>query len=190
VNDKSSEQVDPLITQAIEVLPHGCQEECHPSSENCDVCRWRLSRSVFLKSVANFFDACHQQNSGINPCQLKLLKKAVAKMSGMKCFDGMALDGTSTQSYMSKKMQKIKVPNFFQGQMIDGSGIEVRLSTREIEVLKLLNQDHPVSKLAESLGISKFTFNQHLRSIYTKLSVNTRAGAVRVGHANKVYGTW
>ncbi len=74
--------------------------------------------------------------------------------------------------------------------MIDSSGIEVRLSAREIEVLKLLNQDHPVSKLAESLGISKFTFNQHLRSIYTKLSVNTRAGAVRVGHANKVYGAW
>lgn len=190
MNDKPSEQVGPLQTQVIEVHPQSSQEECHPSPANCDVCRWRLSRSIFSKSVATFLDACHQENSGINPCQLKLLKKAVAKMRSMKCFDGMALDGTGAHGHMAQRMRNIKAPNFLQGQMIDSSGIEVRLSTREIEVLKLLNQEHPVGKLAESLGISKFTFNQHLRSIYTKLSVNTRAGAVRVGHANKVYGDW
>ena len=56
------------------------------------------------------------------------------------------------------------------------------LTAREIEVLRLLDQDLSNPQIAEQLVISRRTVDAHLRSIYDKLGVKSRDGAIRVAH--------
>lgn len=52
------------------------------------------------------------------------------------------------------------------------------LQKRETEVLELLRDGASVKKIATHMNISGHTVNQHLRSIYRKLDVHSRAQAV------------
>jgi len=52
------------------------------------------------------------------------------------------------------------------------------LSTREREVLELVVKGLVKKEVAERLGLSYHTVDNHLRSIYAKLHVHTRGGAV------------
>jgi len=52
------------------------------------------------------------------------------------------------------------------------------LTAREQKLLELMAQGLIKKELADKLGISFFTVDTHLRNIYTKLQVHTRAGAV------------
>ena len=52
------------------------------------------------------------------------------------------------------------------------------LSGREKEILELMVKGLIKKEIAEQMGISYHTVNNHLRSIYEKLHVHTRAGAV------------
>ncbi|HSM54993.1 MAG TPA: response regulator transcription factor [Candidatus Sulfomarinibacteraceae bacterium] len=54
------------------------------------------------------------------------------------------------------------------------------LTEREQEVLQLLAHGLSNSEIGEQLDISPHTVKNHLRSIYTKLGVSTRAAATRV----------
>jgi len=60
------------------------------------------------------------------------------------------------------------------------SASETSLTTREIEVLRLLVQDLSNPQIAERLVVSRRTVDAHLRSIYDKLGVKSRADAIRV----------
>ena len=51
-------------------------------------------------------------------------------------------------------------------------------SAREREVLELAVQGLVKKEIADRLGLSYHTVDNHLRSIYTKLQVHTRGGAV------------
>jgi ATP/maltotriose-dependent transcriptional regulator MalT len=51
------------------------------------------------------------------------------------------------------------------------------LSAREVEVLRLVAQGMTDRQVAEQLFLSPRTINQHLRSIYNKLGVSSRAAA-------------
>lgn len=62
-------------------------------------------------------------------------------------------------------------------------GAEVRfasLTSREREILLELVKAANVKLVAKNLNISRFTVNQHLRSIYAKLGVNTKLEAVTI----------
>jgi DNA-binding NarL/FixJ family response regulator len=54
-----------------------------------------------------------------------------------------------------------------------------RLTDREHAVLVALNEGQQYKEIADSLAISINTVRKHIRSIYDKLHVNTRADAVR-----------
>jgi predicted ATPase/DNA-binding CsgD family transcriptional regulator len=54
------------------------------------------------------------------------------------------------------------------------------LTGREIEVLRLLDQDLSNPQIAERLVVSRRTVDAHLRSIYDKLGVKSRDAAIRV----------
>jgi HD-GYP domain-containing protein (c-di-GMP phosphodiesterase class II) len=51
------------------------------------------------------------------------------------------------------------------------------LSPREIEVLRLLARGHTIKAAGASLGVAYKTVDCHVQNIYTKIGVNTRAGA-------------
>jgi DNA-binding NarL/FixJ family response regulator len=53
------------------------------------------------------------------------------------------------------------------------------LTAREIEVLRLVTQGLTTTQIAEQLIVSPRTADAHLRSIYTKLDVTSRAAATR-----------
>jgi DNA-binding CsgD family transcriptional regulator len=54
------------------------------------------------------------------------------------------------------------------------------LTPREVEVLRLVSQGMTDAQVAGILFISPRTVGQHLRSIYAKLDVSTRAAATRI----------
>ena len=53
------------------------------------------------------------------------------------------------------------------------------LTAREVEVLRLLAQGLTSAQIAEQLVIGVVTVNFHVRSIYSKLGVTSRAAAAR-----------
>ncbi|MDQ1602407.1 MAG: hypothetical protein QOE01_252 [Actinomycetota bacterium] len=51
------------------------------------------------------------------------------------------------------------------------------LTTREVEVLRLLARGHPNKLIARQLGLSPKTVSNHVEHVYTKLAVSSRAAA-------------
>lgn len=64
------------------------------------------------------------------------------------------------------------------------SAINMRLTTREIEVLKSLAKGYSTRAIASQLNISAATVNNHIKHILTKFDVHTRLEAIR--HAESV----
>lgn len=60
------------------------------------------------------------------------------------------------------------------------------LTSRELEVLKLLTEGENYSTIGELLFISKNTVKGHIKNIYSKLHVNNRAEAVLKAHQTKI----
>jgi DNA-binding NarL/FixJ family response regulator len=60
------------------------------------------------------------------------------------------------------------------------------LTAREIDVLRLVTQGLTTTQIAEQLKISPRTADAHLRSIYSKLEVSSRAAATRSAIEHKL----
>ena len=60
------------------------------------------------------------------------------------------------------------------------SGGSINLTEREFEVLKAVARGERSKEVAASLGISERTVKAHLASIYGKLGVDSRAGAISI----------
>lgn len=70
----------------------------------------------------------------------------------------------------------VAMPGHATGQT---GGYPAGLSEREVEVLRLVAQGLTSAQVAGQLVISPVTVNTHLRSIYSKLGVNSRSAATR-----------
>lgn len=81
--------------------------------------------------------------------------------------------GSPMTSYIARK-----VVTWFQKQTRTGAKEAEVLSTREKEILRLLARGFAYKEMADSLGISMGTINTHVRRIYHKLHVSSRAEAV------------
>ena len=53
------------------------------------------------------------------------------------------------------------------------------LTTREVEVLRLVAQGMSNAEIAEQLVISLLTVKAHMRSLYNKLGISSRSAATR-----------
>ena len=58
-------------------------------------------------------------------------------------------------------------------------GVDIGLSAREIEVLRLVARGHTLEEVARTLSLSRHTVRTFVRRLYAKLQVSTRAQAVR-----------
>jgi DNA-binding NarL/FixJ family response regulator len=63
------------------------------------------------------------------------------------------------------------------------------LSTREKQILELMVEGLIKKQIAEKLGVSHHTVNNQLRSIYDKLHVHTRGGAVAKALKERLLGS-
>jgi DNA-binding NarL/FixJ family response regulator len=62
----------------------------------------------------------------------------------------------------------------------DSNGRGSRLTSRETEILSLVADGRADGAIAQSLHLSESTVKTHLRSVYSKLDVPSRAAAVAV----------
>jgi DNA-binding NarL/FixJ family response regulator len=70
-----------------------------------------------------------------------------------------------------------KILLFFNPEQKPNNEMEDELSLREKEVLQLIAKGFSVMKTSELLGISKNTTAYHIKAIYRKLKINSRAEA-------------
>ena len=80
---------------------------------------------------------------------------------------------------MSSHIARLVVTAF--RQPVRGAAADPRLSPREQENLQLLGRGLRSKEIAESLGIGTGTVNTHVRHLYEKLHVRSRAEAVARG---------
>ncbi|MBL7702568.1 MAG: response regulator transcription factor [Ferruginibacter sp.] len=79
----------------------------------------------------------------------------------------------------------LKVMRFFSQQKISALA-DYNLSSRESEVLKYLATGLSYKMIADQMGISYFTVNNHVKKIYEKLQVHSVSEAVSLAIKNKV----
>jgi DNA-binding NarL/FixJ family response regulator len=60
------------------------------------------------------------------------------------------------------------------------------LTSREVEILRLVARGLTNRQLAEELGVSTRTVDAHLRSVYAKLGVKSRSAATRYAVENQI----
>ncbi|GAO70558.1 MULTISPECIES: response regulator [Comamonas] len=65
---------------------------------------------------------------------------------------------------------------------VPGAGMSDRLSSRECEVLRMVASGNTSAEIGVQLEISTMTVNTHIKNIYRKLQVRTRAQAVRFAY--------
>lgn len=79
----------------------------------------------------------------------------------------------------------LKVMRYF-GQQAKTVKPEYNLSPKENEVLGHLAQGLSYKMIADEMGISYFTVNNHVKKIYEKLQVHSLGEAVALAHKNKL----
>jgi DNA-binding NarL/FixJ family response regulator len=80
---------------------------------------------------------------------------------------------------MSSKIARMVVESFQRNQ-------NSPLSPRETEVLELLSEGKSYSVIADELFIHKETVKSHIKNIYYKLQVNSKAAAIEIARKNKL----
>ncbi len=78
----------------------------------------------------------------------------------------------------------LKVIRFFDNNTEDKTF--VNLTNRESEVLKYLSQGLSYKMVADRMGISYFTVNNHVKKIYEKLQVHSLGEAIALAHKNRL----
>ena len=63
-------------------------------------------------------------------------------------------------------------------------GYPLGLTAREVDVLRVVAEGLTDAQVAEKLVLSPRTISSHLRSIYNKLGINSRAAATRFAFEN------
>lgn len=79
------------------------------------------------------------------------------------------------QEFLLERLMSDPVPREKAELICDEMAVEFKLSPRETEILHLLAQGTSTNKIAEKFFISPNTVNTHIRHIYEKTSIHSRA---------------
>ncbi len=77
----------------------------------------------------------------------------------------------------------LKVMRYFNKQPTQAT---YSLTTKENEVLKLLGKGHSYKMIADDMGISYFTVNNHVKKVYEKLQVHSMGEALALAHKDNL----
>ncbi|HET8524759.1 MAG TPA: LuxR C-terminal-related transcriptional regulator, partial [Thermomicrobiales bacterium] len=127
-----------------------------------DACAAPLERALTLLSMASFHRATNQPAAG--EADLTTARDICTALRAHRALSWIARLGGSPRE-PEPKMEAVPVAG---------------LTPREVEVLRLVSQGMTDAQVAGILFISPRTVGQHLRSIYAKLDVSTRAAATRI----------
>lgn len=90
---------------------------------------------------------------------------------------------TMTPSIALKTLKLFRNPIEFENSQQEE---EVKLTTREIEVLEQLSKGLKYNHIAENLILSVGTIRKHIENIYTKLQVHNKIEAIQKAKNNKL----
>ncbi|WP_009960197.1 response regulator transcription factor [Verrucomicrobium spinosum] len=65
-----------------------------------------------------------------------------------------------------------------EGAVNRGGQVSYGLTPRELQILELLVQGHTIKQAAGEMGIGYYTADEYIRSVYEKLQVRSRGGAI------------
>lgn len=109
------------------------------------------------------------------PLYLKLKRAAAQNGLPVETFVSQSAEREADRLLMLEELARTRQ----SASDANGKGLPLRpLSKRETEVLTLLSRGCTASEVAGVLRIQGVTVNDHIKSIYRKLGVNNRAGAV------------
>ena len=87
-------------------------------------------------------------------------------------------------SYFSKEVSSILIEQLHKPGLSKKKNVDIPISPREIEVLKLISQEYSNPEIAEKLFISIRTVDTHRRNLLEKLGAKNTAGLVRYALQN------
>lgn len=82
-----------------------------------------------------------------------------------------------------KTLKLLRNPQEFEAKKPE---LEVKLSTREVEVLEQLSRGLNYNIIAENLFLSPSTIRKHIENIYTKLQVHNKLEAIEKAKSNRI----
>lgn len=157
--------------------------QCHKIFQCCDengpVCSERcvIERAALDNGLPTNFDLRIQTRSGKLWCNLSTL---IASDSVSRVRHAIYI----VRPCEIRKRLEQALSEFVRTQTVPAPDMNVRLTSREVEVLKSLAKGHNTRKIANQLNISSATVNNHVKHILTKLHAHTRLEAIR--HAESV----
>jgi PAS domain S-box-containing protein len=161
-----------------EVINVPCHKIFQCSDENGPVCSERcvIERAVADSCLQTNFDLRIQTKSGKLWCNLSSL---IASDSVSRVRHAIYI----VRPVEIRKRLEQALSEFVRTQTAPAPH-NVRLTSREVEVLKSLAKGHNTRKIATQLNISSATVNNHVKHILTKFDAHTRLEAIR--HAESV----
>ena len=162
-----------------QVINVQCHEILQCSDENGPVCSERcvIERAAVDNGLRTSFDLRIQTKRGKLWCNLTTL---IASDSASRVRHAIYV---VRPCEIQKRLEQA-LSEFVRTQTVPAPHFNVRLTTREVEVLKSLAKGHNTRKIANQLNISSATVNNHVKHILTKFDAHTRLEAIR--HAESV----
>ncbi|HKG59943.1 MAG TPA: LuxR C-terminal-related transcriptional regulator [Pyrinomonadaceae bacterium] len=157
--------------------------QCHKIFQCCDengpVCSERciIEHAVVDDGLRTSFDLRIQTRSGKLWCNLSTL---IVSDSVSRVRHAIYI---VRPSEIRKRLEQA-LNEFVRTRTVPAPPFNVRLTSREVEVLRSLAKGHGTRKIANQLNISSATVNNHVKHILTKFDVHTRLEAIR--HAESV----
>jgi DNA-binding NarL/FixJ family response regulator len=111
-----------------------------------------------------------------------LLKEVNPKDLQQGILDTMNGGATMTPSIALKTLKLFRNPMTFENIAAD----DVKLTTREIEVLEQLSKGLKYHLIADNLFLSVGTVRKHIENIYTKLQVHNKLEAIQKARNNNI----
>jgi len=112
-----------------------------------------------------------------------LLKEVNPKELHQGIIETMNGGATMTPSIAMKTLKLFRNPLNFE---VVSNCEDIKLTTREIEVLEQLSKGLKYNAIAENLFLSAGTIRKHVENIYTKLQVHNKLEAVQKAKDNKL----
>lgn len=162
-----------------EVINVQCHKIFQCWDENGPVCSERcvIERAAVDNRLQTSFDLRLQTRTGKLWCNVSTL---IASDSVSRVRHAIY---TVRPCEIRKRLEQA-LSEFVRTQTVPAPDMNVRLTSREVEVLKSLAKGHSTRKIANQLNISSATVNNHVKHILTKFDAHTRLEAIR--HAESV----
>ncbi|HRD06582.1 MAG: response regulator transcription factor [Saprospiraceae bacterium] len=101
----------------------------------------------------------------------------------LQAIDDVLKGGASMSPSIALKVMKY----FSGGQRAQEKKADWKLSTKEQEVLTYLSDGLSYKMVADKMGISYFTVNNHIKKIYEKLQVHSMGEAIAKAHKQRLF---